>query len=479
MALDLPFSNSYGTLPDRFYSRLAPTPVSQPKLVVVNQALAKELGLDPETLASEDGVQIFAGNAIPGGADPLAQVYAGHQFGGWVPQLGDGRAILLGEIIDIKGARRDLQLKGSGRTPYSRGGDGRAWIGPVIREYIVSEAMHALGIPTTRALAAVTTGDPVYRESRLPGAVLARVASSHIRVGTFQFFAARQDVAALQALTDYVLARHYPEARNALELLDSVIRAQARLVSQWMGVGFIHGVMNTDNTHVAAETIDYGPCAFMDGFHPETVYSSIDRFGRYAYARQPDIMVWNMAQFATALLPLIDSDQDAAVAKATEAVRSFPALYQNAWMDVFRAKTGLESAEDGDAGLINDLLMEMMKQKADFTNTFRGLSNGSARLQFANPSGFDNWVQRWQARRERESRSPDEQAGLMHTANPAVIPRNHQIEKVIQAALTEDFTPMLRLNEVLAKPFGLSAKNASYALPPLPGEEVQHTFCGT
>jgi len=479
MTLDLPFDNSYGALPDRFYSRLAPTPVSAPKPVAVNEALAGELGLDPEALRSGDGVQTLAGNAVPGGADPLAQVYAGHQFGGWVPQLGDGRAILLGEIIDTRGIRRDLQLKGAGRTPYSRGGDGRAWIGPVIREYIVSEAMHALGVPTTRALAAVVTGESVYRESRLPGAVLTRVASSHIRVGTFQFFAARQDIEALRTLTDYVVARHYPEAENALELLDAVIGAQARLVARWMGVGFIHGVMNTDNTHVAGETIDYGPCAFMDAFHPETVYSSIDRFGRYAYARQPDIMVWNMAQFATALLPLIDGDPDTAVERASESIRRFPDLYRDAWLDVFRAKLGLESAEDGDAELVNGLLKEMEEGKADFTNTFRGLSDASARSQFADPAGFDEWVKRWSARRKRDPRPAGMQIETMRMANPAVIPRNHRVESVIQAALAEDFAPMSKLNEVLARPFHLPPGDAAYALPPRPEEEVRQTFCGT
>lgn len=477
--LDWPFDNSYGALPDRFYSRLAPTPVSKPKLVAVNQGLANELGMDAEDLASDDGVRVLAGNSVPDGADPLAQVYAGHQFGGWVPQLGDGRAILLGEIIDIKGIRRDLQLKGAGRTPYSRGGDGRAWIGPVIREYVVSEAMHALGIPTTRALAAIATGEPVYRESRFPGAVLARVASSHIRVGSFQFFAARQDLDALQTLTDYVIARHYPGAGGALDLLDAVIRVQARLVAKWMGVGFIHGVMNTDNTHVAGETIDYGPCAFMDWFHPETVYSSIDRFGRYAYSRQPDVMVWNMAQFATALLPLMDGDLDAAVEQATESVRRFPDLYRAAWLGVFRAKLGLGTAEDGDASLINGLLAAMMDQKADFTNTFRGLSDGSARNQFADSSSFDEWVCLWTERRGREPGAPEEQKERMRAANPAVIPRNHQIENVIQGALAEDFAPLFRLNEVLARPFDLPSEDALFALPPRPGEEVRQTFCGT
>ncbi len=479
MMLALQFDNSYGTLPGRFYSRLTPTPVSEPRLVAVNKALADELGLDTDELKASEAVRILAGNTVPDGADPLAQVYAGHQFGGWVPQLGDGRAILLGEIFDTNGIRRDLQLKGAGRTPYSRGGDGRAWIGPVIREYVVSEAMHALGIPTTRALAAVTTGDHVYRESRLPGAVLTRVASSHIRVGTFQFFAARQDLGALQTLTDYVTARHYPGKSGALEMLDAVIEAQASLVAQWMGVGFIHGVMNTDNTHVAGETIDYGPCAFMDGFHPDTVYSSIDRFGRYAYSRQPDVMIWNMAQLATALLPLIDDDQDAAVEQATHSVRRYPELYEVARLEIFRAKLGLGSTENGDAELVNSLLNAMRDEQADFTNTFRGLLDASARNQFTNPSKFDEWFERWSARRQRDRCSLNEQEELLRSANPAVIPRNHQIEKVIQAALAENYTPMLKLNEVLANPFELLSEDVSFALPPKPGEEVRQTFCGT
>jgi len=476
---DWPFDNSFVTLPDRFFSRLAPTPVSKPELVAVNRALAGELGMDAEELSSDDGIQILAGNAVPRGAEPLAQVYAGHQFGGWVPQLGDGRAILLGEVIDINNIRRDIQLKGAGRTPYSRGGDGRAWIGPVIREYLVSEAMHELGIPTTRALAAVTTGESVYRNLPLPGAVLTRVASSHIRVGTFQFFAARQDLKALQALTDHGVARHYPNVGDAQALLDAVIHAQAQLVAQWMGVGFIHGVMNTDNTHVAGETIDYGPCAFMDGFHPDAVYSSIDRFGRYAYAQQPKVMVWNMAQFATALLPLFDCGPDAAVERATESVRRYPDLYRTAWLDVFRAKLGLRSKEDGDVGLIDGLLELMANQNADFTNTFRGLSDTSARAQFADPSGFDEWTNRWLARRKRDAHSPARQRELLRTANPAVIPRNHQIENVIEAALANDFAPMLKLNAVLATPFNLSTENTGFSRPPKPGEEVRQTFCGT
>lgn len=479
MTIQIPFDNSYARLPDRFYARLDPTPVAEPGLIAVNATLARDLGLDPDALRSTDGLNVLAGNAVPAGADPLAQAYAGHQFGGWVPQLGDGRAILLGEVIDSKGIRRDIQLKGSGRTPFSRMGDGRAWIGPVIREYLVSEAMHALGIPTTRALAAVTTGEVVHRETALPGAVLTRVASSHIRVGTFQYFAARSDTDALRGLTDHVIARHYPDAGGALEMLDAVIAAQARLVAQWMGVGFIHGVMNTDNTQVAGETIDYGPCAFMDRYHPKTVFSSIDQFGRYAYARQPEIAVWNLAQLATALLPLIDDDQDRAVGMATESVHRFPELYAGAWLAVFRAKLGLSQAEDGDAELIQDLLALMAKQGADFTNTFRTLGDDRVRAQFAEPAAFDAWAGAWVARRRREAGTAAEQAALMRRRNPAVIPRNHRVEEAIQGAISGDYSRFLNLDRVLSRPFDLAAEDTEYARPPKPDEEVTRTFCGT
>ncbi len=479
MTLHLPFDNTYARLPERFYTRLAPTPVAEPGLVAVNAALARELGLDPDALASDEGVRALAGNRVPEGADPLAQVYAGHQFGGWSPQLGDGRAILLGEVIDSNGIRRDIQLKGSGRTPYSRMGDGRAWLGPVIREYVVSEAMHALGIPTTRALAAVTTGEPVHREQVLPGAVLTRVAASHVRVGTFQFFAARQDVEALQALTGYVIARHYPKADDALGLLDAVIDRQARLIAKWMGVGFIHGVMNTDNAQIAGETIDYGPCAFMDAYHPAKVFSSIDQFGRYAYGKQPEIAVWNMAQFATCLLPLIADDMDDAVARATASVHRFPEIFGAAWLDGFRAKLGLTAAEDGDAGLIEALLALMAAEGADFTNTFRGLADGSARDQFVDRAAFDAWAAGWRERRGREAADEAAQVALMNRSNPAVIPRNHRIEQAIQAAVSGDYEPFLKLNSVLARPHDLAPEDEPFARPPVPEEEVRQTFCGT
>ncbi|MBD3677656.1 MAG: YdiU family protein [Rhodobacteraceae bacterium] len=479
MTLQFPFDNSYARLPDRFYTRLAPTPVKKPGLIAVNEALAHELGLDPQALASDGGLSVLAGNAVPEGADPLAQAYAGHQFGGWVPQLGDGRAVLLGEVVGQDGARRDIQLKGSGPTPYSRMGDGRAWLGPVLREYIVSEAMHALGIPTTRALAAVTTGETVVREAPLPGAVLTRVARSHIRVGTFQFFAARGDEDGLKALTDHVIARHYPEADNALELLEAVIGAQARLVAKWLGVGFIHGVMNTDNMAISGETIDYGPCAFMDRYHPETVFSSIDAYGRYAYNKQPDVAVWNLAQFATCLLPLMEGGRDKAVADATEAVHRFPALFQAAWLEVFRAKLGLETVEDGDEDLIDDLLNRMAAGGADFTNAFRGQSDGTARDAFENSALYDEWHPRWTARLAREDTTPEARQSALEAANPALIPRNHRVEQAIQAAVKGDLDPFRRLTQALANPYELKGENKDLTAPPTAAEVVRQTFCGT
>jgi serine/tyrosine/threonine adenylyltransferase len=477
MTLHIPFDNSYARLPDRFYTRLAPSPVAKPALVKVNEGLARELGIDPAALAAPEGVAVLAGNRVPDGADPLAQVYAGHQFGGWVPQLGDGRAILLGEVIDKGGVRRDIQLKGSGRTPYSRMGDGRAWLGPVLREYIVSEAMHALGIPTTRALAAVTTGETIIRETLLPGAVLTRVAASHIRVGTFQFFAARQDVDALQRLMDHVIERHYPEARGPLGLLNAVIDRQAGLVAQWLGVGFIHGVMNTDNTSVAGETIDYGPCAFMDTYRGGQVFSSIDHYGRYAYNRQPDVLVWNLAQLATALLPLMGEDRNAAIEAATEAVHRFPDRFQAEWLGVFRGKLGLGTAEDGDAELIQTLLSRMETLRADFTNTFRALGTAAARDEFLDPAGFDAWERDWRARLAREGAAPEDRLPAMKAVNPAIIPRTHRIEQAIAAGVAGDFAPFERLVAALAAPFGDAPDDL--CRPPAAEEAVSQTFCGT
>jgi len=478
MTLSLPFDNSYARLPSRFHVRQAPAPVKAPGLIVVNAGLARELGLDPEALAGPDGAAMVAGNLVPGGAEPLAQAYAGHQFGGWSPQLGDGRALLLGEIVSPLG-RVDLQLKGSGPTPFSRRGDGRAWLGPVLREYLVSEAMAALGVPTTRALAAATTGESVIRDGRaLPGAVLLRVAASHIRVGTFQYFAARQDLEALQVLTDHVIARHYPQAEGPLALLDAVVAAQARLIAEWMALGFIHGVMNTDNMAVSGETIDYGPCAFMDDYHPSTVFSSIDSQGRYAYANQPQIAVWNLAQLASCLLPLIagpEGSEAAAVEAATASIQGFAEIYQAAWIAKFGAKIGLEAATEADRPLIEALLTRMAVERADFTRVFRGLAEGSARDEFLAPGAFDSWAPDWQARLQQQA--PGAEA-RMAAVNPAIIPRNHRVEEAIVAATAGDFAPFHALHAALARPFE-AGKDDPYRAAPWPEQRVQRTFCGT
>lgn len=459
------FDNSYGRLPDRFYTRMNPTPVRAPGWVALNEGLARDLGLDVDVLRG--ALEVFAGNTVPEGAAPLAQLYAGHQFGGWSPQLGDGRAVLLGE--HVRGDRRvDVQLKGSGPTPYSRMGDGRSALGPVIREYIVSEAMHALGVPTTRALAAVTTGETVLRqEGPRPGGVLTRVAASHIRVGTFQVFAARDDVEGLQALLDHALARHAPDAEGPMGLLRHVMGAQARLVADWMGLGFVHGVMNTDNMTISGETIDYGPCAFMEAYHPDTVFSSIDTGRRYAWKNQPDIALWNLAQLATALLPLMGA-RDAAVEEATEVLDGFRDLYQGEWTRVMAAKIGLY-----DMSIAMELLDIMSEGQADFTNTFRALTDtpGSARDQFLNRERFDDWRVRW------EAMGPNPEA--MARANPVVIPRNHRVEAAIQAGYAGDFEPFRAMNAALADPWTATAANASYRAPATVEERVMQTFCGT
>ena len=470
--LVIPFDNSYQKLPARFYSRLDPAPAPAPKLIAFNRALAHDMGIsggsDAELAAT------FSGNATPPGAMPIAQVYAGHQFGQYNPQLGDGRALLMGETRGRNQIRRDLQLKGSGPTPYSRGGDGRAWLGPVLREYLVSEAMHHMGIATTRALAAVETGAPVFRETALPGAVLTRVAASHIRVGTFQFFAAQRDHDALKTLLDYTVARHYPQADGALGLLQAVIEAQAKLIAQWMGVGFIHGVMNTDNCQIAGETIDYGPCAFMDRYHPMQVYSSIDRMGRYAYGNQPNIIVWNMAQLATALVPLMP-DTDAAISAFTAAVHAMPARIEQNRREVFAAKIGISRPTAKDDALIQDLLTLMADGRADFTNTFRALGTGAARDQFLERDKFDHWQERWQCRLEQEP----EAERMMKTSNPAIIPRNHRIEEMISAATNGDYAPFHRLLAATGAPFSDAPEFNDLRHPPSAEEEIEATFCGT
>jgi uncharacterized protein YdiU (UPF0061 family) len=481
------FDNSYARLPQRFYARLDPTPVARPRLIKINEPLAAELGLDAGLLASPQGVEILAGNRIAQGSLPIALAYAGHQFGNFVPQLGDGRAILLGEVVDRHGLRRDIQLKGSGPTPFSRRGDGRAALGPVLREYIVSEAMSALGIPTTRSLAAVTTGEPVMRETALPGAVLTRVAASHIRVGTFQFFAARGDVEALRLLADHVIARHYPEARDDAQpyraLFDRVIERQAALVAKWMLVGFIHGVMNTDNCSIAGETIDYGPCAFMDAYDPATVFSSIDHGGRYAYGNQARILHWNLARFGETLLPLMSDDGDKALAIANEALGAFQDHYARALMAGMRRKLGLFAESDGDAALAQDLLNAMSGAQADFTGVFRALdpeSDDAARSLFANPDAYDAWAARWRQRLASEPQDAAARRSAMRMANPAFIPRNHRVEAALAAAIErDDFMPFEELLKVLARPFEDQPAFAAYAEPPAPEERVCQTFCGT
>ena len=466
------FNNSYSELPNVFYTKQHPEPVAKPQLIALNAPLAEMLGIHLSD--KTDKAALFSGNKIPNGADPLAQLYAGHQFGSFNPQLGDGRALLLGEVLSPDGKRFDIQLKGAGRTPYSRRGDGRAALGPVLREYIVSEAMAALGVPTTRALAAVRTGEQVYRETALPGAILTRVASSHIRVGTFQIFAARGDIDALRMLYEYTRDRHYPEAETPIEMLSTVMTRQAELIAHWLSLGFIHGVMNTDNCTLSGETIDYGPCAFMDEFHSDRVFSSIDHAGRYAYSSQADVIVWNMAQLATALLPLMP-DRDAAIKELQALIETMPNMLRSAWLNRFAAKIGISTPEPEDAKLITGLLGTMQTGQADFTNAFRGLSDGTARDHFIDPHGFDDWHDTWLNRIASE---PDSQT-LMQRSNPARIPRNHRIEEIIQAAMTGDDTPFHRMNEALRDPFADDPEFADLAQAPLPNERIAATFCGT
>ncbi|MFZ4484755.1 MAG: protein adenylyltransferase SelO [Chthoniobacterales bacterium] len=473
------FDNSYTRLPAVLFCRVKPVPVRVPSLVVLNESLALSLGLDAGVLAADGGAAFFAGNAFPPGVEPIAQAYAGHQFGHFT-NLGDGRAILLGEQVAPAGRRFDLQLKGSGRTPYSRGGDGRAALGPMLREYIISEAMHALGIPTTRGLAVTTTGESVVRAESLPGAVLTRVAASHIRVGTFEYASALGDRGVLSALLDYTLLRHDPElsgAENrALALLDAVIERQASLLARWLNIGFVHGVMNTDNMALSGETIDYGPCAFMDTYDPGTVFSSIDHHGRYAYANQPRIAQWNLARLAEALLPLIHEDAKRAVVLAEESVQKFGAAFQRHWLDGMRAKLGLFNEEDDDLPLAQDLLSAMQEARSDFTNTFVAMGKPA-------PGGGQPFLPTWEDRwRDRLRRQPQDMAAVMarmRSANPQVIPRNHRVEEALAAAGQGDFTVMRRLLEVLGKPYADGEEHAPYRQPPGTGIEPYRTFCGT
>jgi uncharacterized protein YdiU (UPF0061 family) len=461
-------------------------PVPSPALLVLNEALAGELGLDADALREPAGVALLVGGGLPEDARPVAQAYAGHQFGAYQPRLGDGRALLLGELLDRRGRRRDLHLKGSGRTPFARGGDGKAAVGPMLREYVMGEAMHALGIPTSRALAVVATGDQVVRETLLPGAVLARVAASHLRVGTFQYAAAAGDPALVQRLADHAIARHFPDVAEAgntyLEFYREVVDAQASLVARWMLVGFVHGVMNTDNTTISGETIDYGPCAFMDAFDPATVFSSIDHGGRYAYGNQPGIAQWNLARLGEALLPLIDEDVDAAVEAATEVVSSFVERYEGYWASGMAAKLGLGAP---DTSLVQDLLALLHAQRVDFTRFFRALSShlhpahpdrGQARSLFTEPDGFDAWTARW------ENLLPPDRAAAaaaMDRVNPVYIPRNHVVEEALTAATAGDMAPFHRLVEVVTEPFVERPGLDRYAEPAVEGSRPHVTFCGT
>ncbi|MCF6198104.1 MAG: YdiU family protein [Hyphomicrobiaceae bacterium] len=486
------FDNSFVRLPERFFARLDPTRVASPQLIKFNTQLACTLGLDLQGLASADLARIFSGNEVPAGAQPLAMAYGGHQFGGWSGQLGDGRAILLGEVIGKVGARYDVQLKGAGPTPYSRSGDGRAALGPVLREYILSEAMQKLGIKTTRALAAVLSGERVRREDSLPGAVFTRIARSHIRVGTFEYFAHQQDYDGVQILADYVIARCYPQAAKAdnpyLALLEAVIKAQAELVASWLQIGFIHGVMNTDNCSVSGETIDYGPCAFMDQYAVDTVYSSIDHMGRYAYGNQRPIAQWNLAQLAQSLLQFLGETEDEAISAAQQAISGYLPLIDGLWLSGMRQKLGLIEERDGDKALIDELLDLMEQNSADFTLTFRTLSElsggkGKADQAFGTlfrfPASIEGWLAQWRERLAQEASLDGERIKRMKATNPAFIPRNHLVEEVIKAAHEGDLKPFERLNEVLANPYEDQPDAAHFARPPKPEEVVRATFCGT
>jgi uncharacterized protein YdiU (UPF0061 family) len=489
----IPFNNTYVKLGTDFYARAMPSPVANPALIVFNDALAGAIGLSDTCLGSSEGTAIFAGNRVPEGAEPLAMAYAGHQFGNFVPQLGDGRAILLGQVAGQDGVLHDIHLKGSGRTVFSRGGDGRAALGPVMREYLVSEAMAKLGVPTTRALAAVTTGEQVARQEFLPGGVITRTASSFVRVGTFEFFASRNDQDAVTRLADYIIEQHYPGCRDApspyLALLEAVVRRQAALIAQWMQIGFIHGVMNTDNMSVAGETIDDGPCAFMDHYAHDQMYSSIDRHGRYAYNQQPSIGLWNLTRLAESLLPLLAGNPEAAVEAAQVALQAYAGHYERAWLAGMRGKLGFASCHDDDKALINELFDIMDGNRADFTLTFHYLStlqldspdhDGKVRILFGDPGAFDRWADQWRARLRREGSVDVTRQARMLAVNPVYIPRNHRIEAAIRAAEDRgDFSVFHELHAVLQEPWRRQPGKDAYMLPPEPHEVVRQTFCGT
>lgn len=481
---------NYAQLPNAFHAPMNPVPVTAPRLIAFNRELAEFLGLDMPDSAEAELAALFGGNAVPEGARPVAMAYAGHQFGNFVPQLGDGRAVLLGEVEGRDGLLRDVHLKGAGATPFSRGGDGRSALGPVIREYLVSEAMHALGVPTTRALAAVTTGEYVQREQPVPGGILARVARSHVRVGTFQYFAARGDTESLRVLVGHVVDRLYPAAREAespvLDLLARVVAGQAALVARWLSLGFVHGVMNTDNMAVSGETIDFGPCAFMEAYDPDAVWSSIDRRGRYAFSNQPRIALWNLARLAETLLPLIDDDQQAAVEAANAALEAFPKAFDLAWLAQMRVKLGLNETRDGDVELVQRLLDSMHAGGADFTLTFRHLADAvdtdAAPLVdlFSESEGIAAWLHDWRARLDLEGRDREAAAAGMRAVNPAMIPRNHRVEQAIRAAEDhDDFSVFDRLRTAWQKPFDAAPDDEDLMRPAASEERVLKTFCGT
>jgi uncharacterized protein YdiU (UPF0061 family) len=474
---------TYTTLPASLFSKLSPTPVSEPKLIIYNQNLADELGLDLGNISEKERAHFLSGNQVPEEITPFAQAYAGHQFGNFTV-LGDGRAIVLGEFLSPAGQRFDLQLKGSGRTPYSRGGDGRAAVGPMLREYIISEAMHALGVPTTRSLAVVSTGDTVYRETPLPGAVLSRIAASHIRVGTFEFTSLLEDKTITEKLLHYLIERHFPEIKEKenqpLALLEAVIYQQAELITHWMRVGFIHGVMNTDNMALSGETIDYGPCAFMDSFAPDTVFSSIDHQGRYAFANQPYIAQWNIARLAESLLPLMPGEKEEAIEETESLLNSFEPVYKTMWLSMMGSKLGLSDPQKEDEKLITDLLNWMHKNQSDYTNTFLDL--GRPELppgKLYDAKDFQDWHTQWLNRLGAGKKKPDSSLRLMHSVNPAVIPRNHQVEHALQAGTEGNYKPFHELLHALQEPYKNGEHLTPYQTPPNPGEEVRQTFCGT
>ena len=483
MTIGWRFDNTYSKLPEYFISNTSPIPVKSPELIILNDNLAKELGLNFSLIDKKDLSKLFSGNSLPEGSKAISQAYAGHQFGHFT-MLGDGRAVLMGEHISKNNERFDIQFKGSGKTPFSRNGDGRAALGPMLREYIISEAMHALNIPTTRSLAVVKTGEDVMRENTLQGAILTRVASSHLRVGTFQFIAARKSEKELKTLINYTINRHYPNIKQsknqALEFLKVMIKQQTNLVINWMRVGFIHGVMNTDNMAISGETIDYGPCAFMDTYDPQTVFSSIDQFGRYSYSNQPNITKWNLARFAECLIPLIDPNKDKAIEIATETINNFDKNYEIKWINMMRDKLGLFGQDPKDLVLILDLLTWMHKNKADYTNTFCILMNENVQKnKIYNDENFIIWKKRWEERLKLNNNNPEKFLKLMRSVNPLIIPRNHKVEEALEAANNNDLSPLIKLIKILEKPYDKQQENIDYQSPASLGNKKYQTFCGT